>query len=439
MVTVVGLGFVGLTTALGFAYKGYRVYGIESDTNKLQKILNGEIPFLEPGLKEKLEELPGDRFSASMDWEEAFENSEIFFICVGSPCDEDGFADLSPIYRVMDRLISLIKSRKDRRKKVYIVIKSTVPPSSTKEKLIPYLKDKGVFCGEEYNVEIANNPEFLREGFAWQDFINPDRIVIGADSVGIGETLAELYRVFDAPIHCVSWNTGEFIKYLSNTFLSTMISYSNEMSMIAKSIGEIDISKAFKIMHEDGRWRGEPCNMTSYLYPGCGFGGYCLPKDTLALCTMAQAKGCEVNILQSVLRMNEDIKDKLLDEVEKTVPKDAKIGVLGLAFKPLSDDVRESPAKVFIEKLLARGYSSIGAYDPVANENFASQFGLPISYYKNKESLVEDSAALLILTAWEEFKTLLRGCSGTRIFDFRYFLWEGAEDAGSDTGRRFRD
>jgi UDPglucose 6-dehydrogenase len=277
MITVLGLGFVGLTTGLGFAKKGFNTYGFDVDVERLNSLKNYNIPFHEPHLEDVLRETNNKTFSLETDFETAIKESEAIFLCVGTPSKEDGSADLKYIYAAIEQVLAV-----ETDKFQVIITKSTVPPSTVSTKVIPFVKEK-LSQFPNRKIGFASNPEFLREGYCWEDFIEPDRIVIGVDDEESKSVLDKIYQPFNAPIHYVTYNSAEFIKYLSNTLLSTMISYSNEMSMIANHIGDIDIPKAFRILHEDKRWYGTPAGMSKYVYPGCGYGGYCLPKDTSAL------------------------------------------------------------------------------------------------------------------------------------------------------------
>ena len=417
MITVLGLGFVGLTTALGFSKKGFKVYGIDVDAKKTESLKNYDIPFYEPGLDEALREELGNNFILDAPLQEAVNNSKAVIICVGTPGNEDGSANLEYLFSAVE---SVFKASEGDFK--VIVTKSTVPPSTISKKVKPFVMEMNA----QYNkpIGLASNPEFLREGYAWDDFMNPDRIVIGVEDEESKEILNQIYIPFNAPVHYVTYNSAEFIKYLSNTLLSTLISFSNEMAMVAEHIGNIDIPTAFKILHQDKRWSGEPAAMASYVYPGCGYGGYCLPKDTAALSSIAKDHGFEAKILNSNLAINDEIKDFMADKIEASVPKDKTIGILGLAFKSGSDDVRLTPSKYIIEKLLAKGYTNIVAYDPMANDIFNKMYKFPISYVDSLEKLVDQADELVLLTAWPEFKQNKELLKSKRLFDFRYALSE---------------
>ncbi|MGJ7923223.1 UDP-glucose dehydrogenase family protein [Neobacillus sp. LXY-4] len=413
---MIGLGFVGLTTALGFSDKGYKVYGYDIDLKKNEQLTKGAIPFYEPYLVEKLNEHLNKNFVIVDDLQQAVENSEMVFICVGTPSNTDGSADLRYIFEAIKSVVSCIKKQEFK----VLVIKSTVPPATTSKKIKPFIESLGMKVGVD--IGLTNNPEFLREGHAWDDFMKPDRIVIGQEDDKSGQIVEKIYQSFDAPIYRVTLNSAEFIKYLSNTLLATLISYANEQSLIAKSIGDIDIKKAFQVLHLDKRWFGKPANMTSYVYPGCGFGGYCLPKDTAALINESIKNAYSPEILISTLKVNNRMKEYIVNDVASNVNEKEKLGILGLAFKPNSNDVRDTPAKAIIELLIQRGYTNLIAYDPMAMEEFKDAYSLPIEYAPNLHSLLSEVNHVVILTAWDEFIKNEQSIIKKQVFDYRYLF-----------------
>jgi UDPglucose 6-dehydrogenase len=414
LITVIGLGFVGLTTALGFSEKGYHVYGFDIDQKKKDQLRNGKIPFYEPNLNEKLNKHLNKGFTITDDLQEAVINSEVIFLCVGTPSKTDGSADLGYILEAIKNVAGYIRKPEFK----VLVVKSTIPPSTTSERITPYLENLGFNVGVE--IGLTNNPEFLREGYAWDDFMNPDRIVIGQEDDKSGQIVETIYQTFNAPTYRVSLNTAEFIKYLSNTMLATLISFANEQSLIARSIGNIDIKNAFQVLHLDRRWSGAPANMSSYVFPGCGFGGYCLPKDTMALVSQSIKNSYTPELLTSTLKVNEAIKEFVVSDVERKVEKNENIGILGLAFKPNSNDIRDTPAKAIIQGLLQKGYTNIIAYDPMANEEFKEVNGFPIQYSPNLSSLLSMVNHVVILTAWDEFIKNEESIKKKNVFDYRY-------------------
>ena len=415
MITVLGLGFVGLTTGLGFAKKGFQTYGFDVDEDRLNSLKNFHIPFHEPHLEEVLRETNDKTFSLTTDFETAIKNSEAIFLCVGTPGKADGSADLKYIYAAIEQILAV-----ETDKYQVIITKSTVPPSTVAKKVIPFVEEKLAQLPNR-KIGFASNPEFLREGYCWEDFIEPDRVVIGVKDDESKKLLDSIYRPFNAPIHYVSYNSAEYIKYLSNTLLSTLISYANEMSIIADSIGDIDIPTAFRILHEDKRWFGTPAGMSKYVYPGCGYGGYCLPKDTAALVETAKENGYTPGILKANLEVNGDIKNFIADAIEEKVDKSKPVGILGLSFKPDSDDVRITPTKAVIEVLLQKGYKTIYAYDPISNAEFKKYYpDLNIQYCDSLEDILAKTEDVVILTGWREFLDKKDAIQTKNVFDYRY-------------------
>lgn len=415
MVTVVGLGFVGLTTALGFAEYGHKVYGIEASEARMKTIQSGKLPFLEPGLDEALTRHLGKNFLPTADWESAIADSECIYYCVGTPYGEDGQADLTYLYGALEQTLAAVHDDKFR----VLVTKSTIPPSTTEKRIIPFLEERGVRVPEQLGV--ANNPEFLREGHCWEDFTHADRIVLGVSDSRSEEVLRRIYDKETAPVFCVSLNTGEFIKYLSNTSLACLISYANEMSMAADAIGGIDVTSAFRILHMDKRW--QTGGIRSYFYPGCGYGGYCLPKDTNAFYARARDNGFDGQILRNVIHLNEDMPRVTARRIIRAAgeDKDAAIGILGLSFNPGSDDVRDTPSAKIIRALNEAGYRNILAYDPVAMEEFQTRYRLDCRCTDTYEELVEGAQTLAIATAWPMFADV-RERTDKPVVDCRYML-----------------
>ncbi|MBE5812125.1 MAG: UDP-glucose/GDP-mannose dehydrogenase family protein [Clostridiales bacterium] len=398
VVTVFGLGFVGLTTALGFAHYGNKVYGIEIDDERRNTIKNGNIPFLEPGLKEALNNTLNKNLFITEDVASAINESEYVFYCVGTPYGENGEADLSYLFKAIEQTLPNIEDNN----KVILITKSTIPPSTTSSKIVPFIESKGKILGK--NLFVANNPEFLREGYCWEDFIKADRIVVGCDFEEGIKMMETLYKPFNIPFFGVSSNTGEFIKYLSNSLLATLISYSNEMAELADIFGNIEIAKAFDILHMDKRWNGG--KMATYVYPGCGYGGYCLPKDTCALYSTAKNSGFEPKILGEVIKRNESMPEVIAKKIEKQFNKSDKIGILGLSFKPNSDDVRYSASAKIIKCLQKKGYNNFIAYDPVAIEEFKKYYNIDMEYCNTLQEILDKADKFIILTAWEEFRNI---------------------------------
>lgn len=418
MIVVIGLGFVGLTTALGLCQKGMEVIGIDSNEDIVQKLNDKSVPFHEPYLNEVLGQQLNKSFHVYSTLQAQYiDKVDIAFICVGTPIGRNGKADLS---YVTQAAIDFAKWQSRSKNIKTIVVKSSIPPGSTENVVSAHLNQNGYIVGKD--ILLANNPEFLREGFAWQDFLNPDRIVIGVEDSTSAQRLKEIYKNFDAPIHQMNLNTSEFIKYLSNSFLATAISFANEMSMIAMQAGSVNIKDAFDIFHQDKRWFGEPGAMSSYVYPGCGFGGYCLPKDIEALNFTANEQGLDSDLLRAVIDVNKKIAHFLVSQITNTRSPNARIGILGLAFKPESDDVRQSPSAELIQLFLVRGFSNISVYDPIALDNFRNNYSFPIAYFDTLESILCEIDVVVIATAWQEFKDKKALYIDKEVYDLRYYI-----------------
>ena len=413
MIAVVGLGFIGLTVALGFAEKGVEVYGVDIDDFRTGLIRNGKIPYFEPGLDEALERNLNNHFHVLNDLDDVPDGIECFFICAGSPEVRDGKPDHSRIFRAIDDIV-------DAGFEDYytIAIKTTMIPGTMDEVMVPYLEEKGVELGVDCG--LALNPEFMREGKCWHDFTNPSRIVIGVSNELDEEVLRRCYAPFDAPVVAANYATAEFIRYMSSTLLATMISYSNEMAAAAKAIGGIDISQAFRIAQMDGRWSEN--TMRGYVYPGLGFGGIFLPKDTRDFIQLANESGAEVPLLENVMAINEEIPANIAAEIASQVEKDARLGILGLTFKEGSGDVRNSASAKIIQQLQALGYDNICAYDPIANDDFAAAYHMDISYAFSLRELCDSCDVVIIATPWRQFKVVPEYAKGKPVFDCRYML-----------------
>jgi UDPglucose 6-dehydrogenase len=418
-ITVFGLGFVGLTTALGFAERGHAVCGVDNDGDRRAEIAGGGVPFEEPGLGEALRRHLGNNFRVDLDAATAAAAGDCIFYCVGTPCGADGNADLTFLYSALELTLAHIKDGKYR----LLAIKSTVPPTTAADRIIPFVESRGYRVGVD--VGVANNPEFLREGSCWSDFMNADRIVFGVRDGRDAAMLNRLYAPWGVPLFAVSLNTAEYIKYLSNALLATLISFSNEMAVAAEAIGGVDTAKAFDVLRLDRRWSSEagggPCGMTGYVYPGCGYGGYCLPKDTKAFYAFMRGCGLDCKLLGDVIKTNEEMPLTAARKITRGMPATATIGVLGLAFKPGSDDARDSPAAKIIAEILELGFANVCAFDPAAVGNFSRCHDLPIEYAGSLREVIDKADVLAILTAWDEFRGI-REMTDKPIADCRYML-----------------
>lgn len=388
-ISIIGLGYVGLTTAIGFHLKGHRVVGIEIDPRKVEAINEGVSPIQEKGVEELLRS--GNGIRATLDYREVLE-TEVSFICVETPSGPDGSISLHRVREATQRLADALQ-----RKDGYhlVVIKSTVVPGTTEEVVIPILQSGSRVVGRDTGVCVC--PEFLRRGDALRQVLHPDRVVIGEVDEKSGDLLAELYEEFDTPILRTDLRTAEMIKYASNAFLSAKVSFINEIGNICHRLG-IDVYTVAKGMGYDERIGGK------FLNAGLGFGGSCLPKDLKALIFRAREVGYQPELLQAVLNINQRQPLRAIELLKKHIPalKGETIGILGLAFKPETDEVTDSPAIPIVEGLLREG-ARVKAHDPMAMPNFARLFP-QLEYVGAQEAL--ESSAVIIVTDWPQFQDL---------------------------------
>ena len=407
MIYVIGLGFVGLTTAIGLAFKGNDVIGIDKNLEIIKKLNNNKIPFYEPNLENILVKVKKKKLILQN--KISLENKDnYFFICVGTPSKISGAIDLRLIIDAVNFIINLIKIKKITSKN-FIIIKSTVIPGT-----IELLEKKFKMFS---NIFFASNPEFLREGFAWNDFIYPDKIVIGAKDYFVKKKISKIFGNFKTKKILLESKSSEFLKYFSNIALANMISYSNEMLMLAEKNKINEIKKIFSAFHMDKRWIGKPANMSKYYYPGIGFGGYCLPKDLRALVAYSNKNKNKNNILNSILITNKKIFEYQIKKIVKNVKKKSKIYLLGMSFKPLSDDLRDSVSIQIAKKLLNLGYKNLIFCDPMCKNKLKR-------FFKSKKILshpkIEKNSIYILLTAWPEYLKFIKKNKDLKIIDLRY-------------------
>ncbi len=394
-ISVIGSGYVGSVTAACFAEVGHEVVCVDIDKKKMEQINSGIPPIYEEGLGELLRKYAGKRLIATNDYESAIKETDISFICVGTPSAEDGSIDLS-IVRAAAASIGAALAKKERYH--VVVVKSTVVPETTEKFVLPVLEEtSGKIAGKDFGV--AMNPEFLREGKAVYDFMHPDKIVIGAIDPKSGDLVSELYRNFECKITRTNPSTAEMIKYANNSLLATKISFANEIGNICKKLG-IDTYAVMEAVGKDSRISPR------FLNSGAGFGGSCFPKDVKALIGKAKAIGYSPMLLESVIGVNEKQPLLMTEILRKKIGevKGKKIAVLGLAFKNETDDIRESRAIPVIAELLRLG-AKVSAYDPMATENMKRIFPT-IEYSGKAKDSLEGADACLVMTEWDEFKEL---------------------------------
>lgn len=407
-IAIVGAGYVGLVSGACFAEVGHEVTCVDIDAAKVHQINSGVAPIFEVGLGDLLRRHVGKNFKATCDLAGAVQAAEATFIAVGTPFDGTNI-DLTYIRAVAREIGGALAGIAPYHT---VVVKSTVVPGTTDGVVRPLLEESsGKRAGIDFGVGM--NPEFLTEGTAVDDFMKPDRIVVGGMDERTVEVLAGIYAAFSAvPILRTNNKTAEMIKYTSNAVLATLISFSNEIGNLCARLGDIDVVEVMKGVHAARYFTtsvngGEPATapITSFLYAGCGFGGSCLPKDVKALVAQGEGLGVRMPLLKAVLDINRDQPNRVIEIAESRFRSLAgrRVSILGLAFKPDTDDTRESPAIPIINALLERG-AEVSAYDPIATQ--AARKVLPQGYVRfvlDLPSALADADAVIIVTSWAEF------------------------------------
>jgi UDPglucose 6-dehydrogenase len=392
-ICMIGSGYVGLVTGVCLAEFGMEIVCVDKDKAKIETMQKGTSPFYETGLDDLMEKnIKEGRLSFSTDIGQGVRASQVIFIAVGTPANNDGSPDLSQVEAVAREIAAYMKDYK------IIVLKSTVPVGTGKWV-------KGVITEAVKRAvpfDMVSNPEFLREGAAVEDFFRPDRIVIGAESERAIEVMKEIYNAFyliEAPFVITTIETAELIKYASNAFLATKISFINEIANLCERVGA-DVHDVARAMGLDGRIGRK------FLHPGPGFGGSCFPKDTHALVHIGRKYNCEMEIVQSTIRVNERQKERMIEKIEEMVGdvRDKTIGILGLAFKPNTDDMRDASSISIIQGLHKKG-ARIKAYDPEAMEE-AKKILQDVTYCTGPYEVAEGSHAIVLLTEWNQFRLL---------------------------------
>jgi UDPglucose 6-dehydrogenase len=390
-ITVIGGGYVGLTTGICLSHLGHKVKVVEKIPQKVQMLKDGHLPIYEPGLEELLQEsLQQGRISFTTDMLEGLDFSQVIFVCVGTPEQEDGSADLSQVEEVARFTAQHMKTYK------LLVEKSTVPVNTyklIKKTMQRYMKDPIEF-------DVVSNPEFLREGSAVKDFLQPDRIVIGIESDRAKSIMQEIYKPIKAPVIFTDPATAELIKHASNSFLAMKISFINMIADLCEKTGADAKLVADGIGYDRRIGR-------AFLDAGIGWGGSCFPKDVRAFIKMAEDHGVDFSLLKEVERINAERIHRFMEKVKTALwsLKDKRIAIWGLSFKPNTDDIRHAPSIKVVSLLLKHG-AKLSLYDPKAMNNFKRLFpeGKDLSYAQDMYQALVDCEALLILTEWEEFK-----------------------------------
>lgn len=392
-IAVIGTGYVGLVTAIGLADFGNRVIAVDADRRKIERLQAGVPTLYEPGIDEYLRRnTAAGRISFGTSVDEAVKASEVVFNTVGTPSGDNGEADLSQVIAVADSVGRHLDSYK------VVVTKSTVPVGTNRE----IKKQLRRLSGND-GFDVVSNPEFVREGRAFQDFFHPDRVVIGYESENAKSVMTDVYRplyLIQTPFLWCNLETAELVKYASNAFLATKITFVNQIANLAEVVGA-DIHVVARAMGMDGRIGPK------FLHPGPGFGGSCLPKDTRALASIGDQYGVDMSLVKETIRANERHKLKVIQKLERLAGSlDGKvIAVLGLAFKAETDDVRESPAITVVEQLLSKD-ATVRAHDPKAMANFRKLFPKGVEFFDDEFEAARGAHALVFCTEWNAYRNI---------------------------------
>ncbi len=411
-IVIIGTGYVGLVSGVCFAEFGFNVTCVDKDESKIKALMSGEIPIYEPGLETILQRnVDSNRLDFTVNLKKAVKNADVVFIAVGTPSRRgDGHADLSFVYGASEEIARSLNGY------TLIVTKSTVPVGTGKEvkKIINNINPNAIF-------DVASNPEFLREGSAIEDFMRPDRIVVGLESDRAKEIMSTLYRplfLLETPLIFTSLESSELIKYASNAFLAVKISYINQMSDLCESVGANidDIAKGMGLDKRIGN---------KFLHTGPGYGGSCFPKDTLALVKTANDNKTSLSLVEETVKYNDLRKLSMVDKIHEATGEiqNKSVAILGLAFKPETDDMRDSPS-IDIVKGLLELKANIYVYDPAAMSEAKRIFSNKVIFSSSAQECLKDKDILIILTEWNEFraldpKSILLSMKGNTIIDLR--------------------
>ena len=406
-ICIVGTGYVGLVTGTCLAEFGMNIICSDTDSSKIAMLSKGKVPFYEPGLEELVEKnLAQGRLRFTTEMKEGVQSSLVIFIAVGTPANDDGTVDLRYVNAAAEEIGTHMNGYK------VVVVKSTVPVG-TCQGIKRIIREKSP---QAYNFDVVSNPEFQREGSAVEDFMRPDRVTIGAESEQAIAIMKDIYSVLylnETPFVITNLETAEMIKYAANAFLATKITFINEMANLCERVGA-DVHVLARAMGLDGRIGRK------FLHPGPGYGGSCFPKDTLALLNIGRQRGCDLKVVDSVIKANDEQRLRMVEKIRAMVGelRGKTVGILGLSFKPNTSDVRESSSIIIIQRLQSEG-GKIRAYDPAAMGE-AKAVLQDVHYCSDPYEVAEGCDALVLLTEWNQFRRLdldrLKALMNTPIF-----------------------
>ena len=416
-ISIIGSGYVGLVTGVCLSEMGHEVICLDSNKKKINSIKKYKAPFFEPSLNDLLKKnIIKKQFDITSDISFAIKNTKITFICVGTPSLKNGNIDLSQIFEVSEKIGSLLKGKED---KQLLVVKSTVIPGTTERYIEKTIKKY------TENFSIASNPEFLRQGSAVKDFMQPDRIVIGCKEKQTKKIFRNLYYKFDKKLFFTSIINSELIKYTSNFFLATMISFSNEISNICEKVKNTDVTEILNCIHLDRRISQNTKNknkfpeITKYLRAGGGFGGSCLPKDTKALKFFSKKNSVRVPLLDSVIKINKDRTQIIAKKIKQILKKKKKIILVGITFKKGTDDLRDSPSLKLLKELIKLNFE-IEIYDDIYKKRPKSDIFKNCNFISNLQKSAKKTDCIVVATETEVFKNLnIKSTKKIILFDTR--------------------
>lgn len=416
-IAIVGTGYVGLVTGTCFAETGVHVTCVDVNEEKINQLKSGVMPIYEPGLKElAVRNMGNGRLKFEVDLKNVINEVEIIFIAVGTPPDEQGKADLQYVFNVARTIGQYIS-------KYHVIVTKSTVPVGTSRKIRHIIQEELEKRKVEVDFDIASNPEFLKEGAAIKDFMSPDRVVIGTDSELAQSLMARLYKPFmlnSFRVIFMDVASAEMTKYAANAMLATRISFINDIANLCEKVGA-DVNQVRKGITSDSRIGSK------FLYPGCGYGGSCFPKDVKAIINTAKENGMSLKVIEAVNDVNEQQKHVLFSKVKQHFGegslKGKRIAIWGLSFKPETNDIREAPALILIDELLSEGCKVV-AYDPIAMGEVKAKLGDKISFANDMYAAVLEADALVIVTEWKEFRVpawgvVAKAMRGNAIIDGR--------------------